>query len=124
MAAADRPDLSGRIGFAAGQTVTVAEVVESIAFAQTAKAVAGVCSGLGDRAAGVWESVRQGVTRTARPFNRDKAREMLQSHWVCDAGPFLSDLRVGDLTDWRAGLLRTCRCYVEAGWLRDDVWAV
>ena len=26
-----------------------------------------------------------------RPFNRDKAREMLQSDWLCDAGPMLRD---------------------------------
>ncbi|MDB5297486.1 MAG: NAD-dependent epimerase/dehydratase [Phycisphaerales bacterium] len=125
VAAAARPDLSGRRGFAAGDVVSLRELMTFLATDLRRKPAWRVpVPAAAVRAAGLWESLRQAVTRRARPFNRDKARELLQPDWLCDAKPFLGDLGVVDLGGWREQVRDTCRCYVEAGWLRRDVWAV
>lgn len=124
LAAAQRPNLSGRRGFAAGDVVATGELVTYIANIRRPPARRVPVPAAVIRAAGLWESLRQVVTRKARPFNRDKAREMLQADWLCDAEPWLRDCDVSDLTPWRQGIRDTCRCYVSAGWLRPDVWGV
>ena len=123
-AAATRPDLSGRRGFAAAEAVTTRELVTEVAsFRRRRPWMIGV-PGWGVRLAGLVESARQWVTGRARPFNRDKAREVLQKAWLCDAGPFLADLGISDLMPWKQGIRAVCRCYLEAGWLRESVWSV
>ena len=78
------------------------------------------------RAAGLWESIRQWATGKARPFNRDKAREILQPDWICDPEPLLNDLGISatDFKPWKQGLRDVCRCYVASQWLRPSVWSV
>ena len=39
------------------------------------------------RALGGAETLVEAVTRRSRPFNADKARELLAGDWLCDAGP-------------------------------------
>ena len=123
-AAADRPNLSGRRGFAAADVVSMRDLVMCIALLRKRPPWAVPVPAALVRAAGVWESLRQVVTRRARPFNRDKAREMLQPDWLCDADPWMRDCGVSDLRPWREGIRDTCRCYVAAGWLRPNVWGV
>jgi nucleoside-diphosphate-sugar epimerase len=69
------------------------------------------------RAAGWVETIRETFTRKSRPFNRDKAREILQPEWLCDAEPFLRDAGVGPLVPWREGIVRTLAWYAREGWL-------
>ena len=78
------------------------------------------------RAAGAWESLRQRLTGTARPFNADKAREVLQDDWTCDSGPLLHDLQisVSDFQPWKQGFRTLCRCYISSQVLRPSMWAV
>jgi nucleoside-diphosphate-sugar epimerase len=123
-AAAECPNLNGRRGFAAGDATSMGELVTYIANLRRRPAWRVPVPAALVRAAGVWESARQVLTGKARPFNRDKAREMLQPDWLCDAQPLLRDCGVSDLRPWQEGIRDTCRCYVSAGWLRPDVWGV
>ena len=41
----------------------------------------------GSRCSGLRETVLEAVTRRSRPFNADKAREILAGDWLCDGGP-------------------------------------
>jgi nucleoside-diphosphate-sugar epimerase len=123
-AAAERPNLSRRRGFAAAEVVTIRDLMTHVAGLRRRPAWRVPVPAALVRAAGAWESARQVVTGKARPFNRDKAREMLQRDWLCDPGPLLRDCEVSDLRPWQEGIRDTCRCYVSAGWLRPDVWGV
>jgi nucleoside-diphosphate-sugar epimerase len=116
-AAANRPDLSGRCGFAAADVVSMRELAEFVANLRDPPARRIPVPGLVIRAAGVFESLRQRLTGKIRPFNRDKAREILQPDWMCDSAPLLADLGLSDLAPWKEGLRDTCRWYVQQGWL-------
>jgi hypothetical protein len=63
------------------------------------------------------ESARETITRKSRPFNRDKAREILQEDWVCEPEPFLRDAGVAELRPWREGIAETLAWYQRQGWL-------
>jgi dihydroflavonol-4-reductase len=125
-ASALRPELSGRTTFAAGQTVTTGDLSREIAALRRPPAREFPVPAWAVRAAGAWESLRQRITGTARPFNADKAREVLQADWTCDSGPLLHDLQLSasDFQPWQHGLRDLCRCYVAAQWLRPSRWAV
>ena len=103
LAAATRPELWGRRGFAAGPPVEMGELVEYVAALRRPPARRLPIPEVVVRAAGWAETIREALTRKSRPFNRDKAREMLQEEWVCDAEPFLRDAQVGPLAPWREG---------------------
>src|SRR5262245_40938894 len=122
-AAAQRPDLHGRCGFAAGETVSVGELVREIASLRTPRARAIPLPDLAIRLLGLIGSVRGACSRTARPFNLDKAREMRQADWLCDGEPLFRDLGITPATRWRAGLRNTCRWYVDARWLAPQAFA-
>jgi dihydroflavonol-4-reductase len=122
-AAAERPDLHGRCAFAAGDTVSMADLVREVAGLRTPRARAIPLPDLAIRLLGFLGSTRGALGRTARPFDRDKARELLQMDWLCDGEPLLQDLRVTAATRWRDGIRRTCRWYVEAGWLTPQTFA-
>jgi nucleoside-diphosphate-sugar epimerase len=122
-AAAQRPDLHRRCGFAAGETVRIGDLVREIAAMRTPPARALPVPGGALRLLGLVESVRGALTGTAPAFNRDKAREMLQGDWLCDGEPFQRDLQVAAGTRWRDGLRRTCRWYVDARWLAPQRFA-
>jgi nucleoside-diphosphate-sugar epimerase len=124
VAAAGRPDLAGRRGFAAHDTVAMRDLIGFIANLRRPPAWRVPVPAALVRLAATWESLRETLTRTARPFNRDKAREMLQPDWLCDPTPFLSDLDVEPQRAWEAGIRDLCRCYVTQAWLRPSSWAV
>ena len=119
-AAAVRADLSGRRGFAAGAETTMGELVACIASLRQPAARRVPVPAFLVRAAGWAESIREVVTRRARPFNRDKAKEILQPGWICDSAPFLADLGIGGLADWRAGMRETALWYEREGWLASS----
>ena len=125
-ASALRPELSGRTTFAAAQTVTTGELTREIAALRRPPAREIPLPAWAVRAAGAWESLRQRLTGKARPFNADKAREVLQTDWTCDSGPLLRDLQisVSDFQPWKQGFRTLCRCYVASQWLRASMWAV
>jgi nucleoside-diphosphate-sugar epimerase len=117
-AAATRPDLAGRRGFAAGPPVTMAELVEFVASLRRPPARRVPVPALAIRGAGWIESFRETLTGRSRPFNRDKAREILQPDWVCDAEPFLRDAGIAELRAWREGIAETIGWYQREGWIR------
>lgn len=122
--AARRPDLKGRRGFAAVDTVTMNDLTEVIAQLRNPPARRISVPTMAVRLVGVLETLREQITRSARPFNRDKARELLQRDWICDSAPFLQALDVAGFMHWREGIPRLCRYYVNAQRLRPDLWTV
>jgi nucleoside-diphosphate-sugar epimerase len=123
-AAAQRPDLSKRRAFAAGDVVTMRELAMFLASLRQPPARAVPVPALAIQAAALFESARQWITGRARQLNLDKAREILAPDWICDSGPLLADLGIASLTPWRVGLRHTCRCYVQAQWLPAALWPV
>jgi nucleoside-diphosphate-sugar epimerase len=117
LALACRPDLARRTFFAAGPTVTTGQLAREVGCLRTPPARPVPVPGWVVWLAGMVESVRETVTGQTLPFNRDKAREMLQPDWTCDGQPLLRELQVTDLEPWQQGLARTCRWYVAHGWL-------
>ena len=122
-AAAQRPDLHGRCGFAAGETVSVGELVREIASLRTPHARAVPLPDLAISLLGLLGSVRGAWSRTARPFHLDKAREIRQADWLCDGEPLFRDLGITAGIGWREGLRDTCRWYVDARWLAPRAFA-
>jgi len=117
LAAATRPELAGRRGFAAGPPLEMGELAEYVASLRRPPARRIRVPAFALRAAGWFETLREALTRKSRPFNRDKAREILQPGWVCEPGPFLRDAGVGPLSPWREGISRTIAWCVREGWL-------
>jgi nucleoside-diphosphate-sugar epimerase len=122
-AAAQRPDLHGRRGFAAGDTVSMGDLVRTIAALRTPHARAVPLPDTAIRLLGLIGSMHGMISRTARPINRDKVREILQEDWLCDGEPLLRDLRITAGIPWREGLRDTCRWYVDARWLARQAFA-
>lgn len=116
-AAVERRDLAGTVGFAAGDRVTMGELVRFIAGLRRPPARVIPVPAVLLVAAAFLESARQAATRRPRPFNRDKLREILVSGWLCEAEPFLSRLEIKCLEPWREGLIETLRWYLRKGWV-------
>jgi nucleoside-diphosphate-sugar epimerase len=122
-ATAQRPDLHGRRAFAAGDTVSVEELVRAVAALRTPRARVIAVPGPAVRVLGVLASLQGALTRTASAFNLDKVKEMLQPDWLCDSEPFLRDLQVTTAIPWQEGIRHTCRWYVHARWLAPTAFA-
>lgn len=122
-AAAQRPDLHGRRAFAAGDTVTMGELVREMAALRTPRARTIAVPAAALRFLGLVAWLGEGVTRRVAPLNRDKVREMLQTDWLCEPEPFLRDLQIRPTTRWQDGIRRACRWYVEARWLPPRAFA-
>ncbi|MBC8645621.1 MAG: hypothetical protein H7X85_00535, partial [Thermoanaerobaculia bacterium] len=71
------------------------------------------------RAAALLETAREKATGRSRPFNADKAREMLAGDWLCDPAPMRRDLALPPPEPLAQGLRATWDWYVQAGWVRD-----
>jgi nucleoside-diphosphate-sugar epimerase len=116
-AAAQRPDLHGRRAFAAGDAVSIGDLVREVAGLRTPRARTVPVPGLAVRILGLVASLWGALTGTSSTLNRDKVRDMLQPDWLCESEPFLRDLGVATAIPWQEGLRNTCRWYVEARWL-------
>lgn len=116
--AAARPDLSGRVGFVCDpEPVTVRQLAASIARAgeRSARFVPLPASIV--RLAGALETVRETLTRESRPFNADKARELLAGDWLCDSTPLRQDLSLPEPPPLEEGLRATWGWYRREGWI-------
>jgi len=69
------------------------------------------------RAAGLLETLNEAATRRSRPFNADKAREILAGDWLCDGLPLRQDLNLPAPVPLEDGLAQTWQWYQERGWL-------
>ena len=116
--AAGRRDLSGRVGFVcAPKPVTVADLAAAIARAGEKRARFVPLPDALVRLAGTLETLRETVTRESRPFNADKAREILAGDWLCDPAPLRRDLRLPDPLPLEDGLRATWAWYRREGWV-------
>lgn len=71
------------------------------------------------RALGRAETLVETVTRRSRPFNADKARELLAGDWICDAGPVEQELSLPPPVPLPEGLAAAWAWYRGAGWLPE-----
>jgi nucleoside-diphosphate-sugar epimerase len=69
------------------------------------------------RTAGFLETLNETVTRRSRPFNGDKAREILAGDWLCDGLPLRQDLNLPAPIPLEDGLAQTWQWYKERGWM-------
>jgi nucleoside-diphosphate-sugar epimerase len=116
--AAQRPVLAGRIGFLCDPApVTVRELAERIAGGSGRPARLVRVPDLAVRLLGLLDTVAERITGQSRPFNADKAREILAGDWTCDGRPVDESLALpppGSLDD---ALRALWKWYRHAGWL-------
>jgi nucleoside-diphosphate-sugar epimerase len=115
--AACRPDLAGRTGFLSDpEPVRVRDLARSIArLPERPARLVPVPSAL-VRAAGVFETLREAITRVSRPFNADKAREILAGDWLCE--PVMqAHLSLPPASPLDDGLREAWNWYQREGWL-------
>jgi nucleoside-diphosphate-sugar epimerase len=115
--AAGKPDLAGRAGFLSDpEPVKVRDLAAAIArLPERCARLLAVPSPL-VRAAGAIETLRETITRVSRPFNADKAREILAGDWLCE--PVMqAHLSLPPPSPLEDGLRETWNWYRREGWL-------
>ena len=118
--AAGRPDLSGRVGFVCDpEAVSVRGLAAAIARAGGQRPRFVPLPSAVVRLAGAVETLREAATGESRPFNADKAREVLAGDWLCDPTPFRRDLTLREPPPLEDGLRETWAWYRKQGWLRS-----
>jgi nucleoside-diphosphate-sugar epimerase len=116
--AAARPDLSGRHSFLCDpDPITVGELAQAIASGAGRKTRLLPVPAPMVRVAGLFESAREAVTGRSRPFNADKAREILAGDWLCDGRPLAAAMGLPDPVPLSQGLREAWEWYAVAGWL-------
>lgn len=119
-AAAGSPSLTGRRIFAAADVVTMGEIARFIGSLRKSPARRIPIPAFFVRLAGLAESLREFTTRKSRPFNRDKAAEILQESWLSDASAIETELGISNLKPWKQGMRETALWYQQEGWLADS----
>ncbi|MEX0878537.1 MAG: NAD-dependent epimerase/dehydratase family protein [Thermoanaerobaculia bacterium] len=116
--AASRRDLAGRIAFLSDpEPVTVGDLAARIASLPRRKArLIRIPDGL-VRALGAAESAVERLTGRSRPFNADKAKEILAGDWICDGAATGRLLGLPDPVPLDEGLKAVWDWYRRAGWL-------
>jgi nucleoside-diphosphate-sugar epimerase len=120
LARAARGGLDGRIGFLCDPVpVTVRELASRIAALSGRHARLVAVPDVVVRLLGAAETVAERLTGRSRPFNADKAREILAGDWLCDGTPVDDSLRLPPPRPLDAGLRALWAWYRRAGWLRN-----
>ena len=115
--AAERADLGGRTAFVcAPDPVTIGGLAAAVAALRTPPAKLLALPDALVRAAGALETLRETATRRSRPFNADKARELLAGEWICEPG-LAADLGLPPPEPLERGLREAWNWYRRAGWL-------
>lgn len=116
--AAKRTDLAGRTGFVCDpDPVYLRELAQLIANCSGRRVRLVDLPDSAVRLAGRLETIRETVTRRSRPFNADKAREVLAGDWLCDSSPMRRELDLPAATPLEDGLRATWAWYRKEGWL-------
>jgi 2-alkyl-3-oxoalkanoate reductase len=115
--AAGRPDLTGRTGFLSDpEPVRIVDLVRLIARLPERPARLVPVPSAFVRAVGALETLREAITRVSRPFNADKAREILAGDWLCE--PLMqAHLSLPPASALDEGLRETWNWYRREGWL-------
>jgi nucleoside-diphosphate-sugar epimerase len=69
------------------------------------------------RVLGAAETAIEALTRRSRPFNADKAREILAGDWLCDGAPLSRVLGLPEPIPMSEGIRAAWAWYRGAGWL-------
>jgi nucleoside-diphosphate-sugar epimerase len=115
--AAGRRDLAGRRSFLCDpEPISVDALARAIGALSGRARYLRVPSGA-VRALGMGETLVEMVTRRSRPFNADKARELLAGDWLCEGGPLSAALDLPPPEPLGASLKAAWDWYAAAGWL-------
>jgi nucleoside-diphosphate-sugar epimerase len=115
--AAGRRDLSGRTAFLCDpEPVTVRQLATLVALLPPKRARLLPLPDPLVRLAGLAETWREMLTKKSRPFNADKAREVLAGEWLCQSG-LRSELELPEPFSLEQGLRDTFDWYRREGWL-------
>ena len=110
--------LAGRVGFLCDpQPVTVRELATRIAALSGRASRLVSVPNLVVRLLGAAETVTEALTGRSRPFNADKAREILAGDWLCDGGPVDAALALPAPRPLDEGLRALWAWYRRAGWV-------
>jgi nucleoside-diphosphate-sugar epimerase len=116
--AASRPDLAGRKAFLCDpEPLTVGGLAAAVAGLRRPPARLIKLPDALVRIAGLSETLRESLTGRTRPFNADKAREILAGDWLCDPEPLRRDLDLPAPIPLSQGLRETRDWYIREGWL-------
>lgn len=116
--AAARRELAGRIGFLCDpRPLTVRDFASAIAAAAGRPVRFVDVPDAAVRIAGALESLRERLTGVSRPFNADKARELLAGDWVCDPSPMRRDLGLPNPPPLEDGVRAAWSWYRANGWI-------
>ena len=116
--AATAGGLAKRAGFLCDpRAVTVRELAERIAALSGRPARLIGVPDLVVRLLGVAETVAERLTGRSRPFNADKAREILAGDWTCDGSPVDRALGLPEPKPLDEGLRALWAWYRRAGWV-------
>jgi len=115
--AAGRPGLAGAMAFVCDPApIAIRALAGMIAAIPARRARMVPVPDLVVRAAGAAETLREAITKRSRPFNADKARELLAGEWLCEAG-FEAELGLPPPVPLENGLRGAWDWYVRQGWL-------
>jgi nucleoside-diphosphate-sugar epimerase len=116
--AAARPELSGRVGFLCDpEPVRLEDLARQIAALPARSARVFPVPDTMVRLLGLGETLLETFTRHSRPFNADKAREVLAGDWLCQGEPMASALALPAPKPLSEGLRELWNWYRAAGWL-------
>jgi nucleoside-diphosphate-sugar epimerase len=113
-----RPRLAGRVGFLCDpQPVFVRDLASALARVAGRRVRLVEIPDFAVRIAGSFETLRERLTHESRPFNADKARELLAGDWICDPTPMRRDLDLSDPPRLEEGLQAAWTWYRDNRWL-------
>jgi nucleoside-diphosphate-sugar epimerase len=115
--AAGRPDLAGRTGFLSDpDPIRIRDLAAALSRLPARRARLLPIPAALVRAAGAIETLREALTGASRPFNSDKAREILAGDWLCD--PVMQgELDLPPPSPLESELRETWNWYQKEGWL-------
>ena len=112
------PALFGRIRFLSDpEPVTLRELAATVASHSGRRGRLIHVPDVVVRILGAAETAVETLTRRSRPFNADKAREILAGDWLCDATPLGQALDLPAAVPVSEGIRAAWAWYREAGWL-------
>lgn len=116
--AAGRPDLSGKRGFLCDfDPIRIRDFAAAIARLPQRHARVVPVPDLLVRLAGAVETLRESLTRRSRPFNADKAREILAGDWLCEPDLMQKHLDLPRPSPLEDALRETWNWYIQKGWI-------